>query len=244
MTTDVLSTTDVQTGLRHVVRAVAGAVPGRPMVSAVVGRNRCVTAATSSEVLGSLFDTTLGQDGPSREAMTTGTPRHARDIRAERRWGGYPQLAAGHGIASLYCHPLRTDGGLVGGPVGGLVGALSVYSPRHDAFSPEDRDMVSLWARHTGTLLGTLVRDHAHSRLAEQLQDALDSGSTMNQALGVIMARQGCDSEAAHRVLRTTSQQQGVPQAVLARRIVEQASGGHAGPGPFDPPGPGRVPPD
>jgi len=225
MTAEVLATADVEAGLRHVVTAVAGVVPGRPMVGAVVCRDHGVTAATSSAVLGSLFDTTLGQDGPSREAMTTGTPRHARDLGAERRWGHYPELAAGHGIASLYCHPLRTGDG--------LIGALSVYSHRLDAFTPEDRDTVSLSARHTETLLGMLVRERESRRLAEQLRKTLDDRSTVDQALGVIMASRRCGREAAYSFLHAAAQERGVSQAVLARRIVERVSGGDAGPGPF-----------
>ena len=230
MTSDVFSTTDLTSGLRHVVTAVADVVPGSPMVGAVVRAEDGLACAASSSVLGDLFDTALGRNTPTPclDTMETGTPRHVRSFQDDDRWGRSAALAVEHGVASLYCHPLRTDDG--------LVGALGVYSRRPDAFDGQDREAVSLSAKHTGTLLGMLQRDHASSRLTEQLRQALDARSTVDQALGVIMAQRRCSREAAYGILRTASQNQGIPQAVLARQIVERVSSASFEPGPFSAP--------
>jgi AmiR/NasT family two-component response regulator len=63
---------------------------------------------------------------------------------------------------------------------------------------------------------------HAESRLA-RLQAQLASMPVIEQAKGVLMARQGCDADQAFELLRRASQRSSVPVRDLAEQIVKNA---------------------
>jgi hypothetical protein len=76
-----------------------------------------------------------------------------------------------------------------------------------------------------GAVADSEVPDPEYERLKAQLR----AMPVIEQAKGIVMAREGCGPEEAFDVLRRTSQQANLKVHVLAAFLVEQVSGKPAG---------------
>jgi AmiR/NasT family two-component response regulator len=71
------------------------------------------------------------------------------------------------------------------------------------------------------SLLGSAVAAHASSRLATQLQTALDSRVLIEQAKGVLMASEKVDAQTAFTRLRRQARNTRRPVPEVAREIID-----------------------
>ncbi|MET8556556.1 GAF and ANTAR domain-containing protein [Streptomyces sp. NPDC004959] len=156
-------------------------------------------------------------DGPCLQALRNDKEVHVTDMRAEKRWGGYPPFAAAHGTLSSLSLPLRERDG--------MAGALNLYAPAPDAFSAKDIDSLRLLAAQAAGGLVLAVRLFDAQRFAADLQAALRSRTVIDQAMGVIMGQQRCTAEEAFAYLRLASQNRNVKLRDLCARLVESVSG-------------------
>jgi ANTAR domain len=92
-------------------------------------------------------------------------------------------------------------------------------------------------------LRGRSQRQVLHDSAFARLQAKHETIAVIEQAKGIIMARQGCGPEEAFDLLRQVSQRTNVKVHVLASQMVEQIASGHNG-GKVTPiwPGVGRYP--
>lgn len=74
----------------------------------------------------------------------------------------------------------------------------------------------------TGELQEALLAHHVE--ITDQLRAALSSRTVIDQAIGIIMARERCDADAAFAVLRATSQNRNVKLRDIATEIVKAVS--------------------
>ena len=214
-----LSTPDIEGAIREAAVAVAGMLPGNPVAGVTIRRGGDVTTVAATDTYTTVVDeiqygTGLG---PCLEAMETGIPVHVPDVTMEHRWGDYATRVMAHGVGSVYSHPFH------GG--GSVVGALNLYSPRAHVFDPQSQRMIALTSEHIGTLLDAVIRAAQQAQLTEQLRQALASRSTIDQALGIIMAQQRCDRATAFAVLRSASQHRNMRLAELAGQILSAVGG-------------------
>jgi AmiR/NasT family two-component response regulator len=72
-------------------------------------------------------------------------------------------------------------------------------------------------------LLSARERDETR-RLAEQLAEAMKSRAIIDQAMGVVMARERCDAATAMDMLRRASQTANVKVREIAERLVQDAA--------------------
>lgn len=163
--------------------------------------------------------------GPCLEALRTGLSVLAEDMATETRWGAYPQQATRNGVTSVLSYPLegRTR----------TLGALNLYS--FDAHYV-DVDQLAVAARFAGQTAGALelaLRITDQIGLVDNLQAALTSRSTIDQAIGSLMTQQRCDATTAFALLRKTSQSRNLKVRDVAAMIVaglEHAAGRQDGP--------------
>jgi GAF domain-containing protein len=214
-----LSVPDVEKAIADVTVVVAAMLPGDPVVAVTIRRGGDVSTVAATDAHTMLVDEIQYDNGlgPCLQALQTGEPVHVPDLARERRWGAYASRVLAHGVGSVYSHPFR------GG--GQVVGALNLYAARPHGFDSQSRRMIALTSEHIGTLLDAVVRASEQTRLTEQLRQALESRSVIDQALGIVMARQRCDRTTAFAVLRTASQHRNVRLAELAARIVSTVGG-------------------
>ena len=91
-----------------------------------------------------------------------------------------------------------------------------------------DEDDRSLARRIAAPAASTLANARAYrrvSRLAEQLQQALDGRAVIERAKGVLIAHTRCSEEQAFERLRRASQEQHRPLREIAAEVVARAQG-------------------
>jgi GAF domain-containing protein len=151
-------------------------------------------------------------DGPCLEAIRNRTPVIVADMASEPRWGDYPQRAAGLGIRSSLSYPLlHADQTL---------GALNLYARDPQVPAPELQAQAAQIADNTGGALALALRLSSQAGLIDNLQQALVSRSSIDQAIGILMAQQRCDSRTAFGLLRTASQGRNMKLRDIAAQIV------------------------
>ncbi|MFB9905769.1 ANTAR domain-containing protein [Allokutzneria oryzae] len=227
LTTALLSADDVEEALRRITDTVPRLLPRCPMAGVRLERAGKAMTALGSEVEVELAKVIRHSDaqGPGQECMRVEEPVLMADTVTERRWGRYPAELLAHGLRTVYAHPLSVNDR--------VVGALTLYSRVPGLFDSPTQQTVRMTARHTGVLLGAAIQTTEQTRRAAQLRRALECRAAINQAIGVIMVREGCDKDAAFEILRTTSRSTKRKLAEVALGVVATASGGRPRQGRF-----------
>jgi GAF domain-containing protein len=150
--------------------------------------------------------------GPCMDAGRSGTVLLVEDTRTETRWPDYTANVVPRGVLSSLSVPLpiQTD----------VIGALNCYSRTPSAFSAEEVEAAEELAGHLAVAVANAVVYTVAATLVEQMRTAMSSRSTIDQALGVVMAQNRCDAEAAFGVLTRASQNRNIKLRDVARDIV------------------------
>ncbi|KAA2261850.1 GAF and ANTAR domain-containing protein [Solihabitans fulvus] len=219
LTALMLSTTDIEQSLRHIADTACRLLPGHPMAGVTLERGGQVMTVASSDAHASMIDEiqySSGQ-GPCLECMRGAEPILVPDLTRETRWGTYSTTMLAHGVRSVYSHPLHADGT--------AIGALNLYATTVDGFDTQTRQAIQLTAEHTGVLLSAAINAARQAALTDQLRQALASRAVIDQALGMIMARDRCTAGKAFEILRTISSHRNLRLRDVAAEIVTAISG-------------------
>jgi GAF domain-containing protein len=162
-----------------------------------------------------------GGDGPCLEALRTSVPVIVTDMDRETRWPYYVQRAAALGARSSLSYPLLNGDA--------SIGALNFYA--FEALEPG----VGLQAR-AGELaavaagaLALALRLGQRDDMIAHLRTSLTSRSTIDQAIGILMAQQRCTARAAFDLLRKASQSRNIKLRDVAAGIVGSIERGSPG---------------
>ncbi|MFC7726557.1 ANTAR domain-containing protein [Nocardioides sp. GCM10028917] len=148
----------------------------------------------------------IGQ-GPCRDAIRTHATVVVHDLATDPRWPSWGRAMVSElGIRSslsfrLFTRPDRTWG------------ALNVYSTEKDGFSDEDVVQGQTIAALAAVALARSIND-------EQLASALETRTTIGQAIGIVMERYELDADHAFSVLRRISSQDNLKLRDLAAQVV------------------------
>ena len=155
-------------------------------------------------------------EGPGLEALQYGEPRRIDDMAGERRWPGFCATATRWGLRSVLAVPLRMarEG----------AGALTMYSPQRAAFDGMAHDVALLLAARSAIALGNADLYFACRRLVDNLHEALTTRAVIEQAKGIVMARDRCEADAAFASMRQESQHTHVKLRDVAARMVAGVS--------------------
>jgi GAF domain-containing protein len=154
--------------------------------------------------------------GPCMDAGRTGTVLLVDDTRVETRWPDYTAHVTARGVLSSLSVPLpiQTD----------VIGALNCYSRTPSAFSPEAVEIAEELAGHVAVAVSNAIAVTEATTLVEQMRKAMDSRSIIDQAMGVIMAQNRCDADAAFAILTRASQNRNIKLREIARSTVMSVS--------------------
>lgn len=201
--------------------ALAAKVVDPPASCGVTTRydGKARTVATSDERAALIDEEQYGDnEGPCLHAMRTGQMVEVGDQTTDVRWPLYRDGALALGLKCSLSFPLTADGE--------PIGALNLYGyDRPHAFSDTDRQRGATFAAQASTALTIAIRLAKQSELADQLQEALKSRSTIDQAMGVLMGQQRCDAETAFSLLRTHSQNNNRKLRDVAADIITRLTG-------------------
>lgn len=137
-------------------------------------------------------------DGPFLEASRTGEFVHVADLRRDRRWPGYANAAAAHGVQSLLSMPVvSTEGSSA---------AINLYASTAHAFSSEDIIRALRYAREVGRALRVVVRVAERAEAGAELAVAQSSLVLMDLAVRILVNEYGLSHEDAVQYLRTAAE--------------------------------------
>ncbi|WP_433546767.1 GAF and ANTAR domain-containing protein [Streptomyces sp. CA-294286] len=201
---------------------------------------RLVTTATSDSqalVLDALQYEV--EAGPCVCSLEKGVEMYVADTLSEQRWGPYPRLAAAQGIRSVFAAPLSVQVRVADPPTRSTpevrrntVGALNLYSRKPRAFQ-EDMEVARRFSEQAAGAVAVAQRIEQEAEAAEDLRAAMRSRYVIDQAIGIVMARQRCPADEALGVLRRASQGRNVKLRELCAELVMQTGGSPPKPGSF-----------
>jgi GAF domain-containing protein len=154
-------------------------------------------------------------EGPCIDALEQQDERYATDLATDQRWPAVAERASEVGLRCVFAVPLAINGS--------PIGALNIFGASPGGVTQDDRDLARRIAAPAATTLANARAYRRVSRLAGQLQEALDSRAVIERAKGVLMAREGCDAEVAFALLRKVSQDRNRKVRDVARALVEGA---------------------
>jgi GAF domain-containing protein len=202
-------------GLDRVVAAATtlfGADTAGLMLLANDGTLAAASAFDQQGELAEVAQEQLGQ-GPCMEAFTRGVPVAIPDLRADPRFDQIAFVLRSAGIRGALSVPVEV--------LGGPIGTLDLFTAIPRAWDDSEVAAAHAYAGVVASLLGSAVAAHASSRLATQLQTALDSRVVIEQAKGVLMASEKVDAQTAFERLRRQARNTSRPLPEVAREIID-----------------------
>ena len=152
--------------------------------------------------------------GPCLEAFR---PRRGVPHRLHRRgppWPEFAQIAVAHGIHSTLSLPVTARGE--------SLGALNLYARTPSAFDDDSAARLEVFARQSAIVLVNAQAYWDARTLSENLDQAMRTRSTIEQAKGIIMAQGGRTPDEAFQLLVRASQRENRKLRDLADEIVDR----------------------
>lgn len=208
---------DLEDLLTRVATFAVEAIPGAEGAGlTLIEEGRADTIVKSAPFVRQVDDIQYGLgEGPCISAATTGRTMRSGSLGGDLRWPRFGARIGRLGVHSVLSLPLISDDT--------VVGAMNVYAHAKDAFDERAEQVGELFA-----VPAAIAVQNAHilaqtRRLAANFEAALTSRGVIDQAIGIIMSRQGLSADEAFSRLRTLSQREHVKVALIATGIVEAA---------------------
>lgn len=153
--------------------------------------------------------------GPCLDCYSSGSPVIQHDLSAaDGRWPDFAGAALRAGFRSVYALPLRLRSE--------SIGALNLFSERLGGLCEEDQRLGQALAdvATIGLLHQRLI--HERGALAEQLQVALDSRVSLEQAKGVVAEQAGTDMSGAFQLLRGHARHHNRPLGEVVAAVIRR----------------------
>jgi hypothetical protein len=150
--------------------------------------------------------------GPCRAAFAQQAPASVPDRSAEPSWSELAQAGIDAGIHAGLSVPVQ----LGGGPVG----TLDVYVTAPRQWDDSEAAALQAYAGLVAALLAAAVTARVTGRLADQLQGALEHRSLIEQAVTILVDREGLDAQAAMEWLGTAARSSGGEMAQMAGDVL------------------------
>jgi hypothetical protein len=205
---------DLEPALRRFAEAVADIVPSCVGVSVgMLHHGLTFTLVSTAQRAAVLDSVQYVAGGPCVDSGVEQVELVVDDVLDERRWQQFAVSAAAAGIRSSASMPLRWPG---------LERAsLNIYAAEHDAFS---RTVLQALRSVVGRGVQDAVQNADLSFWtrgeAERAPERLAARSAVEQAVGIVIARDGVSAETARRRLEDAARRAGVEVVDVARALV------------------------
>jgi GAF domain-containing protein len=214
-----LSTESVEQFLHEMSVLAAGLISGGISCGMTMKPNGQLVTVACSDPVAARVDGLQYElnDGPCLHAMRDGHVVRIEDTADKARWPEFETQAAAAGIRSCLALPLTADGQ--------PIGAINLYARTASAFGPAEARRAEKFAENASGALTLATRLASHAILIDQLRSSLASRTVIDQALGIIMARERCTQSYAFAILRSASQNSNVKLRDIATSIVTSVTG-------------------
>ncbi len=199
----------VEEVLAGVTSAAVELIPGADMAGVLLSGkgNKFESLVDTCDLVGRLDAVQeRQQEGPCLDAATDELVVRTNDFAVDKRWPKFARAAVTAGVRSSLS--FRLYGSMQ------TAGALNVFGSKPNVFTSESEAIGLVLASHAAAAI-------LASRQGEQLQSAMASRDTIGQAKGIIMERFNVDAVRAFDLLRQLSQDQNIPLAAIAQRVID-----------------------
>ncbi|CCH85813.1 Response regulator with antiterminator output domain [Modestobacter italicus] len=208
-----VSRESMDTVLQAVVDETSAVLPGRvdASISVLIG-TRPATAAYSGQLALDLDETQYERGhGPCLHAAETGELVEITDARSETRWPDYTPRA-------VYLQCLSSLS--VALPADGLSAGLNIYAAEAGGFDEASRVAAGQLADAAAAAIGNMHAYQSARDVVANLEVALQSRATIDQAKGVLMERHKLTADQAFQVLVHASQAANVKLRDVADHLI------------------------
>jgi GAF domain-containing protein len=159
--------------------------------------------------------------GPCISAFQEKTLVCSEDLAADQRFGEFSSAAVEAGLQAVLASPIpyATD----------AVGVVAVFSGKPHAWTPEGELALTSFTNLAALAIATTMQSEERGQLADQLKRALDARVVIEQAKGVLVAREGVDPRRAFEELRAQARRSRRKMDDLAAEIVRDSRMGSSG---------------
>jgi len=152
-------------------------------------------------------------EGPGLDAIRDVQVTQSRSLIQERRWREFSNYALYGGVVCVVAIPLVVERE--------AFGALSLYCQKEDVFDDQSIEDAADLAGQAAVAIANALHYWNAKELIRQLQEALESRAVIDQAKGILMAREGVSADEAFRTLRKASQRGNMKVRELAQRVLD-----------------------
>jgi hypothetical protein len=139
---------------------------------------------------------------------------------------GVALLRDGKPYVSVHTHPGIASPSITFPLVvrGEIIGEFSFHAGDGEHFDEDTLELMTLLAEQAATIAANAMAHASAVTLAQQLEDAMASRAVIEQAKGVLMARERCTPDDAFDMLRRASQRSNMKLRDIAQQIVDGVS--------------------
>ncbi len=157
-------------------------------------------------------------EGPSIDAGTRREIVRSDDLASDRRWGRLAAaLEGGSPRASLTVPVVAGEA---------LLGTFDLYADSPGVFEERTEQIVQVVAAQAALLVATATAYRRAGRLGPDARTALRARDVLNQAKGIVMARERTSEQAAFAYLVGLTERDGRPLEHVAGRLVAATTRG------------------
>jgi hypothetical protein len=151
------------------------------------------------------------------EAAVGGEVMEITDARQETRWLDYTRAAVERGSLSSLSVPIPVQQS--------VYGALNLYAVDANAFDDESKELARVFASYAAVAVQNMHLYETTRQLAENLDLAMQSRASIEQAKGILMSQRRCDATDAFNLLAAASQRSNRKLRDIAQAIVDGVAG-------------------
>lgn len=184
----------------------------------VIRQKKPVAVADSDALARRLDDiqNTFG-DGPCLAALRNRTTTYVADVQREQRWPEYMRAAEASNVGSILAFPMELNST--------AEAVLNLYSTSAHGFSPSDIVAAEKLTSTAAKALHLALKIAQLRDARENLIAALDSRTTIDTAVGIIMAQNRCGREAAFQILVKASSHRNIKLREVAASVIRHIAG-------------------
>jgi GAF domain-containing protein len=156
-------------------------------------------------------------EGPCIDAFEEKAMANADDLADENRWPSFSPAAVGRGLRAVLASPIPYNRH--------AIGVVVVFSAKARPWSPESKLALISFTDLAALTIANTMQSRERGEVAEQLQHALDARVVIEQAKGVLVAREGLTEREAFERLRRQARRQRRPVAEVAAEVMATTRG-------------------
>lgn len=202
-------------------------VPPADASITVLGDAQPATISASSEHTMEIDEIQYSErNGPCLESIDTGARVDVPRLREDERWPQWRDRAIAAGVESVVAAPMSVDAK--------PFGALNLYSSEPEHFAESEVKQVEVFAALAAGAFTVVHRLGLQERNLKDLEQALESRTTIDHAIGILMAEQRCSAGAAMDLLRQHSSNTNRKLRDVAGELVSRFEHQPSGPSSFE----------